>query len=162
MANQFWAGNGSEPTTVSRVAVATGATLKTLLQIAAPASMELTPVAWGISFDASAAGVPGIIELIETDVAATVTALTATRYSNPAGIVSACVGGVALTGHSASAEGAIAAVRTADVQQVAPTSQFTYQWPLGREFKVQAGKFLRIRAKFAVSVNAICWIQWEE
>lgn len=162
MANQFWAGNGPEPTTVSRVAVATGTTLKTLLQIAPPSGVELIPVAWGISFDASAAAVPGIIELIETDVAATVTSLTPTKYSNPAGVASACAGGTALTGYTASAEGAITAVRTCDVQQIAPTSQYTYQWPLGREFKVQAGKFLRIRAKFAATVNAICWVQWEE
>ena len=162
MANQFWAGNGVEPTVASRVAVATGTVIKTLLQIAPPAGTEITPVAWGISFDASAAGVPGIIELIETDVAATVTSVTPTKYSHPAGIISRCIGGAALTGHTATAEGTITAVRTCDVQQIAPTSQYIYQFPLGREFKVQAGKFLRVRVKFAATVNAICWVQWEE
>ena len=155
-------GNGSEPTVASRLAVATGTTLKTLIQIATPATSECYPVAWGISFDGSAAGVPGIVELIETDVSATVTANTPTKFSHPAGIASRLIGGINLTGFTATVEGTIAVVRTADVQQIAPTSQYVYQWPLDRGFKVQPSKFLRIRVKFPVSVNAICWVQWEE
>jgi hypothetical protein len=164
MSVQFWAGNGAEPTTASRVAVATGTSIKTLLQIAVPSTIEIIPVAWGISFDASAAGVPGIIELIETDVAATSgTSLTPTKYSNPSSAqVSLCVGGTGATCFSPSTEGTIAAVRTADVEQVCPTNQFAYQWPLGREFRVAISKFLRVRVKFAATVNAICWVQWEE
>ena len=163
MADQYWAGNGAEPTTASRVAVATGTAIKTLLQIATPSNKEIIPVAWGISFDASAAAVPGIIELIETDVAASGgTSLTPSKYGNPNSPVSLCTGGTALTCFSPSSEGSITAVRTADVQHIAPTNQYVYQWPLGREFRVGVSKFLRVRVKFAATVNAICWVQWEE
>lgn len=166
MANNFILYNGPEPTTASRITVVTiAATVRTMLQIGVPSSLEITPVAWGCSFDASAAGVPGMVELIETDVAATVTSLTPTKYNYPAGPVSLCPGGAALTGYTpagATTEGTIAAVRTCDAQQIAPTNQFVYQWPLGREFRVGVSKFLRIRMKFAVAVNALCWVQWEE
>jgi hypothetical protein len=163
MADQFWAGNGVEPTTASRVAVATGTAIKTLLQIAPPSTKEIIPVAWGIAFDGITNAVPGILELIETDVAATGgTSLTPTPYSNPNGPASLCVGGAALTCFSPTGEGTITAVRTADVQFVAPTNQYGLQWPLGREFRVRASKFLRVRAKFAATVNAIVWVQWEE
>lgn len=163
MADTYWAANGAEPTTASRVAVATGTAIKTLMQIATPSNRIAVPVAWGISFDASAAAVPGIIELIETDVAASVgTSLTPTKYGDPNSVASLCIGGAALTCFSPTTEGTITAVRTADVQQIAPTGQYIYQWPLGREFKVAPSKFLRIRVKFAATVNAICWVQWEE
>ena len=163
MADTFWAGNGAEPTTASRVPVATGTAIKTLLQIAPPSTRSIIPVAWGISFDAYVAAKPGIIELIETDVAATTgTSLTPTKYGNPTGDASLCVGGTALTCFSPTVEGTITAVRTCAVEHVAPTNQFSYQWPLGREFKVQANKFLRVRVKFDVTVNAFCWVLWEE
>lgn len=163
MSELFFAGNGAEPTTASRVAVATGTSIKTLLQVATPASKEIVVVSWGISFDASAAAVPGIIELIETDVAATSgSSLTPTKYSNPNGPASLCVGGTGATCFSPSAEGSITAIRTGDVQHIAPTNQYIYQFPLGREFRVAASKFLRVRVKFAATVNAICWVVWEE
>lgn len=163
MANAYFCGNGAEPTTASRVAVATGTSIKTLLQIATPANQELIPTSWGISFDANVAATPGICELIQTDVAAIGgTGVTPTLYSNPNGPASLCVSGAALTCFSPTGEGVITAVRTADVQQIAPTNQYVYQWPLGREFRLPVSKFLRVRVKFAATVNAICWVVWEE
>ncbi len=165
MANTFFAGNGAEPTTVSRVAVSTGTAIKTLLQVATPATRNILLVSWGISFDGvTSTAVPGICELLETDVAASGgTVLTPTRYFDPNGPLSLCVGGAALTCFSPTAEGAITAARTADVQHISPASgQYVYQWPLGREFKVGVSKFLRVRVKFAAAVNAMCWVQWEE
>jgi hypothetical protein len=54
--------------------VTTGTAIKTLLQIATPATSELRVSEWGISFDGTAAATPIKVELIDTNVAATVTA----------------------------------------------------------------------------------------
>jgi hypothetical protein len=59
-------------TTAAFAAVSTGTAIKTLLQVK-PFNLARI-VEWGISFDGSAAATPGKVELIETDVAATVTA----------------------------------------------------------------------------------------
>src|SRR5438270_950812 len=70
-------GNGPMQTTAAFAAVTTGTAIKTLLQIKPGATTILKVKEWGISFDGSAAATPGKVELIETDVAATVTASVA-------------------------------------------------------------------------------------
>jgi hypothetical protein len=52
--------NGAMQTTAGFAKVATGATIKTLLQIAPGATTALKIVEWGISLDGSAAATPGI------------------------------------------------------------------------------------------------------
>jgi hypothetical protein len=69
--------------------------------------------------------------------------------------------GTTSTGYTASGEGSITAVRQCDVQQIAPTNQTWYQFPLGREFAVNPSEFLRIRVKFAAAINAICYVTVE-
>lgn len=163
MGKLYIAGNGAEPTTASRVAVATGAAIKTLLQVATPATTPITIVEWGISFDGAAAATPGIVELMQTDVAATGgTSLTPTLFNDPFAPPSLCVGGAALTCFSPTGEGTIAVVRTFDMQQIAPTNQYVKQFPLGREPQLPISKFLRIRVKFPATVNAISYVIWEE
>ena len=163
MSKQYFAGNGVEPTVASRVAVATGTGIKTLLQIATPSTIMLKVVEWGISFDGSAAAVPGIVELIQTDVAATGgSPVTPSLFDDVGAPPSLCAGGAALTCFSPSGEGTIAAVRTFDAQHIAGTNQYIKQFPLGREPEVSISRFLRIRVKFAATVNAICYVIWEE
>ena len=50
------------------------ATTKTLLAINPATGFIIRPVAWGISFNAAVAAVPGVAELVETNIAPTVTA----------------------------------------------------------------------------------------
>lgn len=155
--------NGVEPTTAKRVAVATGTNIKTLQQVATPSTTEIKVVAWGIDFDASVAATPGSVELIVTDVAATSgTSVTPTKWNNPNGSVSACVGGTGATNHSPTVEGTITAVRSLDSHLIAPTNQYKWEFSLGREPLVEVSKFLRVRVHFAATVNAISWILWEE
>lgn len=159
--------NGPMQTTAGFSAVATGTAIKTLLQVAPGATTVLKICEWGISFDGFAAAAPGKVELIETDVAATVTASVAndiTKYDaaallagNPTTALIAV--GAAATGYTASAEGSITASRDLDGPQfIAPTNQFIKQFPLGTEPIVQVGKFARIRVTFAASVNATCYM----
>jgi hypothetical protein len=165
MANLYIAYNGASPTTAGQVKMATTGAINTLLQIATPSTENLKIVEWGISFDGSAAATPILVELLQTDVAATAgTSLTPTVYSPSDAPASLCVGGTGSTmfNDGAITEGSITAVRMFDAQLIAPTNQYVKQFPLGREPVVPVSKFLRIRTTAPTGVNAICYVLWEE
>lgn len=161
--------NGASPTTAAQVVVTTGTSIKTLLQVKASATKPFKIIEWGISFDGSAAATPIKCELLETDVAATVTAAVAadivkldaeaiaagdpTTNLFPVGTTS--------TGYTASGEGTITATRVFDAQLIAPTNQYVKQFPLGREPVVQVSKFARIRVTAGAAVNAYCYMTVE-
>lgn len=156
---------GAFPNSSNALAVVAATTsIKTVLQVATPSTTEIIVIGYSVSFDASAAGKPLTVELVEVDVAATVTSLTPGKYSQPGGAASLCVGGTSATGYNASAEGTIGASRFADGQLVPPTSGILGQWPLGREFRVAVSKFLRIRVtgSSGVTPNAAPSIMWME
>jgi hypothetical protein len=153
---------GAVPVTSNAgVVVSTGTALKTIIQVATPATTDITVISWWISFDGTT-GVPIKVELVEVDVAATVTALTPVKYSDPNAVASLCVSGTSATGYNASAEGTVTASRLLDWQLVSPTSGVIIQFPLGREPGAAASKFLRLRTTAAASVNAAAGIVWEE
>lgn len=159
--------NGPMQTTAAFAAVATGTAIKTMLQFKPGATVIAKIVEWGISFDGFAAALPGKVELIETDVAATVTAYAAgdlTKLDSDALMggdpTTALIAvGTTSSGYTSTSEGTITAVRNLDAPQfIAPTTQYQKQFPLGREPTIQAGKFARIRVTFAASVNAYCYM----
>lgn len=159
--------NGAMQTTAAFVPVTTGTAIKTLLQVKPSATILTKVTEWGISFDGSAAATPGKVELIETDVAATVTAhvaaditkLDANALSGGDQTTNLIQVGTAATGYTSTAEGSITAVRNlAAPQLIAPTGQFIQQFPLGREPVIQIGKFGRIRVTFGAAVNAYCYM----
>lgn len=154
--------NGPTPTTAAQQKVTTGTAVKTLLQVATPSTRPIKVCKWGISFDGSVAAAPIQVELVQTDVAATVTSLTPTPYDDPNAPASLCVGGASATGYTASAEGTVTATRMGDAQLIAPTAQYLYEFVPGREFQVPISKFLRIRVTAATAVNATCFISWLE
>jgi hypothetical protein len=160
-------GNGAMQTTAAFVKVATGTSIKTMLQVKPGATVTARIIEWGISFDGSAAATPGEVELIETDVAATVTASASadiTKLDSDAlmggdpttALISV---GTTSTGYTASGEGSITSVRNlAGPQLIAPTNQFIQQFPLGCEPVIQAAKFARIRVTFGTTVNCYCYM----
>jgi len=158
----FMAANGANPTTAALAPVTTGTAIKTMLQVATGSTKSIKVVAWGISFDGSAAATPIKCELIITDVAATVTSVTPSKWAGANDEISLCPGGSALTGHTATAEGTITATTELDLQLIAPTSQYVYEFSLGREPMVPVSKFLRIRVTAGTAVNAYAWIRWSE
>jgi hypothetical protein len=158
--------NGPMPTTSALAPVTTGTSIKTMLQIKPSATIAARIVEWGISFDGSAAATPGKVELIETDVAATVTASVAADITK---LDSDALGGgdpttnliqvgTSATGYTSTNEGSITAVRILDMQLIAGTNQYVKQFPLGREPVIQIGKFGRIRVTFGTAVNAYCYV----
>jgi hypothetical protein len=159
--------NGPMQTTAAPASVATGTAIKTLLQFKPSATLQAKILEWGISFDGSAAATPGKVELIETDVAATVTAFVVadiSKYDSDALMggdptTNLIQVGTTASGYTSSGEGSIAAVRDLDGPQlIAPSNQFIKQFPLGREPIVQINKFARIRVTFGISVNAYCYM----
>lgn len=161
--------NFAMPTTAAPVAVGTGTSLKTMLQIAAPSTRMLQVVSWGYTLSA-APGAVSTFELIQTDVAATVTAHVAAGIinSDPNGSASLAIGGVNLTGYTASVEGSTTASRLFDIDQVPTGSGLVsvnedYQFVFDERPVVAASKFLRVRAGVTGSgVNMICWVSWNE
>ena len=147
--------------------VATGTAILTLLQfkLLVPAKI----IEWGISFDGSSAATPGKVELIQTDVAATVTAMlnadidkidAEAKAFNGGDPTAALISvGTAATGRIATAEGAITTVQEHDPTQfIPPTTLFVKQFPLGREPHVGENTFNRIRVTFPVSVNCFPYV----
>ena len=152
--------NGAIPTTASQVAVATGTAILTHIELTLPATQEIIIKAWGCSFDGvTASAVPGIVELFGTTVAIASggTTVVAHKTGNPGGVAANTT-----AKFTATTEGTVANVRQFDVQHVSPMGGYVYQWPLGTEPRAAVSTFVRIRMKFAATVNTICWIQWEE
>jgi hypothetical protein len=163
MAKLYIAYNGSG-IAAAPASVATGTSIKTLLQVATPSTTGIKVVEWGISFDGSTAAQPVKCELVDTGAvgATSGTSFTPQAYDDPNAVSSLCVGGTGATCYSPSAEGTVTATRHGDLQLVAPTNQWVKQWPLGREFQVAASKFLRVRVTAAATVNAYAYVIWEE
>ena len=165
MPDLYWAANGPMPTIAAFAPVTTGSVIKTMLQVATPSTRPCTVKAWGISFDGSSAAVPIRCELMQTDVPATVTAHVAAGvqpFNDPNAPASLMTLGTTATGYTATAEGTITTTRTFDLQFVAPTNQYNYQWPLDNEPQVAVSKFLRVRVTAAVAVNCYTWVLWQE
>ncbi len=162
MDNLYQVYNGAMVTTAAFVPITTGTAIKTLLQIATPSTRDLRIVAWGFDFD----GAPTAIktELIQTDVAATVTAHVAAGvqpFSDPNAPASLVTLGTTATGYTATSEGSTTATRTFDAK-LATYNTYAYEWPLGHEPRVPISKFLRVRVTAAAAVNASCWIRFKE
>lgn len=162
----YFSTNGPMPTTAAQAPLATGTAIKTHQQLATPSSCTLQVVAFGVEF-AAALTAPATIELIETDVAATVTAHVAAGVqpygAQSIGGASSLTLGTAATGYNASAEGTITATRYGKYK-VLPigASEFEWEWTPGREFVVQRSKFCRIRISTGVTINVLTWCIWDE
>lgn len=167
--------NSAMATTAAPVKQPTGTAIRTMMQLKPATGVIIRPIAWGCSFDGSTSATPGQVELIETDVAATsLTTAYAAADIQPYGDANAPANtagtsgvplnlGTSASGFSTAAvtEGSTTASRMADLQMVAPTSQWAYQWPLAREFECIPGRFLRVRMTFGTTVNAYCYIIFE-
>lgn len=162
--------NGPAPTTAALASVTTGTSIKTMLQLATPSTRQIQILEWGFSLD-DPPGADGVVELIQTDVAATVTAhVTATGIVNldPNGAASLCVGGTALTGYTATAEGTITATRPFDavsLSSVSGESGLSYVRTFMPDDRpvIAVSRFLRIRATTPTTASDMrCFITFQE
>jgi hypothetical protein len=164
----YRAWNSAMATTTAQGKVTTGTAIKTMLQLATPATVPIKVHSWGYSIDA-APTVISVVELIQTDVAATVTAHAAagvqpTDGNSPASRLTL---GTSATGFTSSSEGSTTASRCFDVREIAasntgePLTHRCVFTPAERPV-IPVSKFLRVRATFGSAVNMACWICWEE
>ncbi len=156
--------NGAAAGAAAPVMVTTGTVIKTMLQLAAPSTHRLTIKEWGISFNGYTAATPIKVELLTTSGAATVTAAVAADITkfDPDSRASFVTLGASATGYTGGSEGTPGTCRMFDLQFIAPTNQYAWQWPLGDEPVVAVSEFLRIRVTAGTAVDAYCWIKWAE
>jgi hypothetical protein len=154
-------------TTAAQAGVTTGTSIKTMLQIATPSTRQLRLQSWGYTvIDAPTGG--SIVELLQTDVAATVTAHVASgvQPTDPNAPASLMTLGTSATGYTSTAEGTPTATRMFDVDEpsFSDKSRLRYEklWLPGKGPIVAVSKFLRVRVTFGSAVNMICWIEWDE
>jgi hypothetical protein len=164
---RYHVANSAMPTTVMSVKQPTGTAIRTMLQIAP--SIPIVVTEWGVSFDGTTAATPAQCELIETGtVAATMsTALAAADVTQLDAVSDGLAAGTVLsfgtgaTGFATAAvtEGTITATRRGDIQQIPPSTLYATKWPLGTEFFVPSGRFLRVRVlTSAATVNAYVYV----
>lgn len=168
--HRFKTWNAAMPTTAAQALVVTNTAIETLLQVATPATRQLQVIAWGFTID-DTSGADGVVELLDTDVAATVTAHGASGVQPlvpgmPASLVTL---GTAATGFTATAEGSITASRVHDVVALDVTAgasspmTYTYQFMPDERPIIAVSRFLRVRITTPTTgVGARCWITWDE
>ena len=142
--------------------VATTTALKSVLQVA-PVGTDVKVHGWGISFaGVVATGTPGEASLVDCAVASTAgTSLTPEEWEGTDGQPSLAVGGTALTSYNLTSP-TETGVRFLDGELVHPQTAYGVWFPEARHPTVKAGRFLKIRTTFAVDVNCVPWIVWEE
>lgn len=162
--------NGPMQTTAQFAGVTTGTAIKTMLQVKPSATILAKVIEWGFSWNGAGANTGLEVELIETDVAATVAASVLadiTKYDGNAlaggnQTTNLLQVGTTSTGYTSSGEGSITAVRTLALPQYCVGSvagSFVQQFPLGREPVIQVGLFGRIRVLAAgAAVNMKCYM----
>lgn len=161
--------NGAMPTTAALTKVTTGTAIKTMLQLATPSTRMIWIEEWGYTVD-DPPGADSIFELIQTDVAATVTAHVAAGVvpldpNLPASLLTL---GTSATGYTASAEGSITATRLLDnvgmssvSAEAAPFLTYRKAWDVWPSIPVS--KFLRVRATTpTTAVDMLTWVIWHE
>ncbi|MES2211462.1 MAG: hypothetical protein V4515_14960 [Chloroflexota bacterium] len=158
-------------TTAGQASVSTGTAVKTMLQLATPSTRQVAVLAWGYTLD-DPPGADAVFELLQTDVAATVTAHVASGVQPlvPGMPASLLTLGVSATGYTGSAEGSITATRMFDVvgmsstsAEAAPFLTYVHEFADYEVPVVDVSKFLRLRATTpTTAVDMRCWVLIDE
>jgi hypothetical protein len=161
--------NGAAPTTAALTSVTTGTAIKTMIQLATPSTRQIWIEEWGFTVD-DPPGADAVFELVQTDVAATVTAHVAAGVVplDPGLPASLLTLGTSATGYTGTAEGTTTASRLLDMvsmssvsAEAAPFMTYTKKfdvWPA-----VPISKFLRVRATTpTTAVDMRCYVIFHE
>lgn len=172
MLHRYRTFNGAMVTTAALAAVTTGTSIKTMLQLATPSTRQIMLLGWGFSSD-DPPGADGVIDLIESDTAATVTAHIASGVQKltpgiPASLLTL---GTSATGYTSTSETAPTTTRTLGEPialssvsaEAAPFLSFSSYWIPGDGPVIDVSKFVRLRATTATTaIDLRCWISWLE
>ena len=165
----YLAYNGPMPTTAAVPAVTTGTTIKTMQQISTPSTRQIQLLGWGFESD-DPPGADAVIDLIQADTAATVTAYTSTGIvkDDPGETASLITLGISNSGFTSSSETAPVAVRVFDVKSLSSVSgesvlSYAREWLPFLGPKVAVSTFLRVRATTpTTAVDLRTWVRWLE
>jgi hypothetical protein len=157
------------PTTAAQASVTTGTAIKTMLQLGTPSTRQIQLISWGFSID-EPPGADGVVELLQTDVAATVTAHVAAGVQplDPNAPASLLTLDTTHTGYTSTSEGTTTAARVFDAMSLSSVSgesalSYVYQWMPDERPIVAVSKFVRVRATTpTTAVDMRCWICWDE
>lgn len=171
MLHRYRAWNSAMVTTAAPAAVTTGTSIKTMLQLAAPSTRQIMLLGWGYSID-DPPGADAVIDLIQSDTAATVTAHGASGVQpiNPGSPASLLTLGTSATGFTSSSETAPVTTKTFDAVSIssvsaeaAPSMRYEYFWLPGEGPVVAVSTFVRLRATTpTTAVDMRCWLLWSE
>lgn len=161
--------NGAAATTAAQAVDSTTSGVKTTLQLATPSTRQIQLISWGFSCDEAPDAGNGVVELLQTNTAATVTASVAADIVklDPNQPDSLLTLGTSATGYTATAEGTVSATRVFDVAEI-PTVHtnvlhYTYQWMPDERPIVAVSRFLRVRTTFPDTVTSlVAWVCWDE
>ncbi len=133
--------NHAKNTAAAPTAVTTGTAVKTMLQIKPLVPLFITE--WGYFFDGTPSDIK--VELIEVDVAATVTALVDADITRLDRVLDGVASSIFMTlttsgtGFSSGAEGSVAVVRNLDAPQVTSLKAFVKPFALGEDSRDGGG-----------------------
>lgn len=167
--HRFKTWNAAMPTTAAQASVTTGTAIKTMLQLATPSTRQIQLISWGFTID-DTVGADGVVELLQTNVAATVTAHGASGVQplDPNSPASLLTLGTSATGFTGSAEGSTTASRVFDVVALSTTTSespytYSYQWMPDERPIIAVSTFLRVRATTPTAgTDMRCWVCWDE
>ena len=133
-----------------------GATVKTAVQLVAPANHRLVIQRWGVFFDGTSVGnEPVQVELLRQTTAGTMSALTPVKGDD-----SLAETLQATAQHTATVEPTAGDIL--DVVKVHPQSGYEVILPLGQEYRVGGGDRIGIRCTAPDAVNVRAKIVYEE
>jgi hypothetical protein len=141
-------------------AIALTAAVKTILEIATPATTGILIIGWWVEFDGvTAANVPVKVEVGRFS--AVTTTMTNTMTPSKMGFGANAIASQCTVKNTATAEGA-GTFSDGEIHRIPPTSGIYIQYPLGREWTVPASSFFRIRVTPGAAVNVTYGVQWAE
>ena len=159
----YWVQNTPLGGAAAPAKVATGTTVKSMLQLTIPSTVAIRIVEWGCSFDT-----PATASIINVELFGHLTALTTgsagsftpAEYGSFSGVpgLTTCL----QAGSGAFTETTPTSYRPFDIQTIAPPAQYVKQWPLGREPQGNLSTLVGIRVTASVTCNMYTYIIYEE
>jgi hypothetical protein len=149
--------------TMDGTSYASGA--KCAIQLAPPAGTELRLVEWGVSFNGNALATPAVCTLCQASAASTMSSAHSTSTIKAIGDrakTSTLTMGTSSSGYGNGAITSNTTEKEFAAAFVSPLSQYEKQFPLGRDYVVDSGKYLQLRINTANTYTAIAYVVFEE
>jgi hypothetical protein len=139
------------------------ANIKSIFELPAPTNQAIRIATLLVSFDGTAVNKPVLLQVIQATATGTFPSntLNPTAGNNDTAAASSLVTAANVKYGTATGEGTLGA-GNGILQRLSPQAGIIYQLPLGREFWIPKGAFLRIRAVAVNAVNATFSIEEEE